>query len=78
MSKFKFKLNSDGVRRLLKSDEMMKLIKEKADATANACGEGYVSSTYTGKTRVNASIYAETFEAKRDNLKNNTILKALR
>jgi hypothetical protein len=32
---------------------------------------------YYGKNRVNVEVYAETFQAKRDNLKNNSILKAV-
>ena len=74
----KFKLNSDGVRELLKSQEMQSVLSEKATGIKNRCGEGYTQDVYVGKNRANAMVKAETYQAKRDNLKNNTILKAVR
>lgn len=78
MSKFKFKLNSSGVRALLKSEEMQAHLSEKASGIRNRCGEGYETDTYVGKNRSNAMIYATTYQAKSDNMKNNTLLKAVR
>lgn len=74
----KFKLNSDGVRELLKSQEMQSVLNEKATGIKNRCGEGYTQDVYVGKNRANAMVKAGTYQAKRDNLKNNTILKAVR
>ena len=74
----KFKLNSDGVRELLKSQEMQSVLVEKATGIKNRCGEGYTQDVYVGKNRANAMVKAGTYQAKRDNLKNNTILKAVR
>jgi hypothetical protein len=71
-------LNSDGVRELLKSPEMMGLCKNIANGIAGRAGDGYMVTTYTGTNRVNASVYAVTEEARRDNLKNNTLLKAVK
>lgn len=78
MSKVKFKLNSAGVRELLKSQEAMAVVKSYADAVQDRAGEGYEVTTYVGKTRVNASVSAATKEARNDNYENNTLLKALR
>lgn len=78
MAKMKFKLNSDGVRELLKSQEMQSVLNEKATGIKNRCGEGYTQDVYVGKNRANAMVKAGTYQAKRDNLKNNTILKAVR
>lgn len=78
MAKSGFKLNYAGIGQLLKSTEMQKVLEEKAAAIKNRCGDGYEQDIYVGKTRANAMVYAETFEAKRDNMKNNTILKAVR
>ena len=78
MANMKFKLNSDGVRELLKSQEMQSVLSEKATGIKNRCGEGYTQDVYVGKNRANAMVKAETYQAKRDNLKNNTILKAVR
>lgn len=77
MNKLKVVLNKEGVRELLKSEEMLSICKAHADATAAALGEGYEVSTYTGRNRVNAQITAVTREARQENMENNSILKAL-
>ena len=76
--KIRVELNSDGVRELLRSPEMAAICKEQAKAIAARAGDGYSVSTYTGATRVNASVMTETPEAMRDNLENNALLKAVR
>ena len=78
MGKVQVELNSEGVRELLRSPEMAAICQAQARAIAGRAGNGYSVSTYTGTTRVNASVMAETQEAIRDNLKNNTLLKAVR
>ena len=78
MSKVKFKLNGQGVAELLKSAAMQEVLKEYATGIKNRCGDGYTQDIYVGKNRANAMVSAETREALRDNLDNNTILKAVR
>lgn len=78
MAKVEIKLNSSGVRDLLRSQEMKALCEEHANNALNKLGPGYTVTSMTGKNRVNASIYAETYQAKKDNMENNSILKALR
>lgn len=77
MSKVKFKLNRQGVSELMKSSEMQSVLVEKAKAVRLIAGEGYTQDVHVGKNRSNAMVYAETIQAKRDNLKNNTLVKAL-
>lgn len=77
-SKVTVELNRAGVRAMLRSDEMKAMLEAKADAAAQACGAGYASAGYVMPTRAVARISAVSAEARRDNLKNNTILKALR
>ena len=77
MNKTTFELNRQGVRELLRSDEMMQAVKAEADAAVASLGAGYEADTHIGKNRVNASVYAVSNAAKRDNLQNNTILKAV-
>ena len=74
----KIKLNSDGVRKLLKSPEMKAICEEHAATIRDRCGDGYESDSYTGRNRVNARVWASSRKARQDNAKNNTILKALR
>lgn len=78
MSKMQFKLNRKGVAELMKSEEMQSILKEKADNALNSLGEGYKSDIHVGKNRANAMVYADTYQAKADNLRNNSILKAVR
>jgi len=78
MSKMKFKLNSSGVAALMKSAEMQQVLADKATAVKNRAGEGYEQDIYVGKTRANAMVSATTHKAKKDNLENNTLLKAVR
>ena len=78
MGKMEFKLNRAGVANMMKSAEMQGILTKKASAIKNRCGVGYESDIYVGKNRANAMVTAKTHQAKRDNLKNNTLLKAVR
>ena len=77
MSKVKFELNKQGVRDLMKSSEMAEICTGYANSALGRLGAGYSVSTYTGANRFNAEVFTETYQAKRDNLKNNSILKAV-
>lgn len=77
MAKVKFELNRNGVRELLRSPEMMAVCQDYANRALGSLGDGYEVSTMTGRNRVNAEVRAETFAARKGNLENNTILKAL-
>lgn len=78
MSKVKFKLNGAGVRALLKSGEMASIVEGHAARIAGSSGSGYASGTFNAGSRVVGKAYAETWQAKRDNAKNNTLLKNLK
>ena len=79
MAKMRIVLDKKGVRELLRSQEMMDICLEHAEATkAAAGGEGYEISSYVGSNRVNASVRADTIETIKDNYKNNTLIKSLR
>ena len=77
MSKVKFKLNKKGVGELLKSREMQSVLNQHAYRTQSKAGAGYDVESFVGFDRAHALVYAETSEAKRDNLENNTLLKSL-
>ena len=77
MSNFVFKLNRAGVRELLKSSEMQGILKEHATTIKNRAGDGYEQDIHVGRNRANAMVKAETFKARKDNSKNNTLLKAV-
>ena len=77
MSSFKFELDRAGVGELLKNSEMMAICKEHADRALHTLGDGYEVTTHTGKTRVNASVHATSYKARRDAFDNNSIHKAV-
>ena len=73
----KFVLNKAGVKSLMQSPEMMNICKQYASNAQSRLGAGYEVTTHTGRTRVNAQIAATTYEARKENAKNNTIWKAV-
>ena len=75
--KVEVELDSAGVRELLKSGEIMTVLEGEALQRAQLAGAGYGVNTYVGRNRCNAEILAETEEARRDNLTNNTLLKVI-
>lgn len=77
MANMKFELNREGVRELLKSKEMMDICEGYANNALSKLGDGYQVTTHTGTNRVNAEVSAESNAAKRENLKENTIIKAV-
>lgn len=78
MSKVKVVLNRAGIRALMQSKEMQLILYEIAENATDFCGDGYDFNTDVGKNRANAMVYAETYQAKADNLRNNTILKSIK
>ena len=77
MSRVKFELDKGGVRELLRSQEALNVCKGYAESARSRAGEGYEVTTYVGTNRANASVHAETYEARKDNYDNNTLLKSL-
>lgn len=77
MANVVIKLNDQGIQELLKSEEVIEVLRTHARSVLNSAGNGYSISEYKGKTRGNVSVYAETQEAYKDNLENNTLLKAV-
>lgn len=77
MAKLKFELNREGVRELLRSKEMMDVCQEYANNALGKLGDGYEVTTHTGSNRVNAQVAAVTYATKKENLSDNTIIKAV-
>ena len=78
MSKTKFELNRKGVADLMKSGDMQEILESYATGIRNRSGEGYEQDVYVGKNRANARVWADSQQARSDNLKNNTILKSVK
>jgi len=76
MPKSGFVLDRKGVRELLTSPEMAKVISEYTKAVENTAGDGYGSNVQIANRAV-GRVYAASAKAAKDNSKNNTLLKAL-
>lgn len=74
----KFELNSKGVGDLLKSAEMQSVLNEYASGIKNRAGVGYEHDVQVNPGRAHAMVWADTYQAKADNSKNNTLLKAVK
>lgn len=79
MSKsFRFELNRAGVRELLRSEKMQTMLEGEAKTIRDRCGDGYASDGHKGANRAKATVWTDTPEAMRDNMRNNTLLKGMR
>ncbi|OHX26860.1 hypothetical protein BKX95_07955 [Streptococcus iniae] len=78
MSDFIFELNRSAVAELMKTSEMQQVLTDEATKIKDRAGDGYEQDIYVGKNRANAMVSAKTHKAKKDNLENNTLLKAVR
>lgn len=77
MSKVKIELDKAGMRELLRSQEIMETLREPAESVRAQLGDKFQTESYTGKGRVNISVYTTDPAAIRDNERNNTILKGM-
>ncbi len=77
MAKPKIRLNSSGVRDMLKSAPVQDALKAEADRMAESAGPGYESSDYPWTTRGRASVITATGGARRDNSRNQTLARVL-
>lgn len=77
MSKVVVKLNTSGVRELLKSSELRDGLAETAHKIAVRAGEGHKYDTKYMGTRVIASVYTDSTQAYHDAINNNKLLKAV-
>ena len=57
MSKVRIVLNSDGIRELLKSDEMAEVCEREAERMTRTTGKWYKSDVRVGRLRVRAGGY---------------------
>ena len=75
----KVELNRSEVsKQTLKGEGTVSLCQRLAKDMQSRAGEGYETSTFKGRNRVNVSVGAGTKEAYKDNMENNTLLKAMR
>ncbi len=77
MGKIKIKLNGAGIRKMLKSKEIEKICSDYGTAIRNRAGEGYETGIRKYPERTGCVVIAVTHKAKKDNMENNTLIKAV-
>lgn len=78
MSKIKVELDYAGIGQLMRSEGMAEAVSQKAAEIAARAGNDYAYRVHNTGQRQAANVYPDSLEAWRDNLENNTLLKALR
>lgn len=79
MSNVIVKLNTKAVSELLlKSPEMQSIVSDLGNSIASRAGDGYVCETHIGANRCYANVRTATYKARRDNAKNNTLLRSMK
>lgn len=73
----RIKWHIKGFKALRKSREVTSDLLRRAKAIQATAGEGYMASPFTGRTRGRASVITETEEARADNARNNTLIRAI-
>ena len=73
----KVKLNGNGIRQFLRSEPVQQLVEKRAAAVAARAQGEYQTCTIKTGTRYIATVEAADAETRRENYKNNTLLKAL-
>lgn len=78
MGKVKVELNLSGINQLMKSPEIQNALLEAGQAVATAAGEGFEAEVHdTANWIAISNVYPVTPEAYRQNMKENTLLKAV-
>ena len=79
MSRTKFKLDLRGLNTLMKGSEMQAVTGRAASQIAASAGDGFEAEPAHALSFDSiSSVYASTWEAKKDNSDNNTLDKAVR
>lgn len=71
----RIKWNMKGFKELRKSRPVMSDLIDRAGDIADASGDGYDVSPFTGKNRARVTVMAVTAESRDDNARNNTLLR---
>lgn len=76
-SKIRVDIDSAGIQALLKSSEVQRYLKAKADRIAAVAGPGMEASSRIGATRARASVITSTRAARKAEATNRSLTKAI-
>lgn len=77
-SKFKVWIEPAGMNAVRNSPEVQKWLEETGNAIAGRANGDYRVEVKTGKTRAHCNVIADSVATYYDNLKNNSLLKAMK
>lgn len=77
MANVEVRLNSEGVKEMLRSPEVAQMCMDSANRALGRLGNGYEVESRTYPERRGAVVKAVTFSARKDNAENNSLLKAV-
>lgn len=77
MASVRIEINADGVRELLRSQEVRDDLQRRAERIAAQAGEGYEADSSLSPKRARANVRTVTPEAMRDEAINHTLERAL-
>lgn len=77
MSKVEFELNLSGLNQIMKSAEMQGVLERAGESVARNAGANYGSRVHVANFVAITNVYPENWDARRDNMANNTLVKAL-
>lgn len=72
-----FVIHKDGVKELLKSQEVQNMLAAKAAAIAARAGDGFTSGVRVGSDRARAYILPDTYAARRRQAKHHLLERAV-
>jgi hypothetical protein len=70
-------LNRRGVRELLRSPEIQRDLRRRAEAIARVAGPGHEVDTQVGRNRARAAVITGTFEAAHNEATNRSLTRAI-
>ena len=73
----RIKLNLKGFEQLRRSPGVKADLRRRADAIAEACGDGFVAASGEGRTRSRAAVIAAHTRARHVNARDNTLIRNL-
>lgn len=72
-----FRVHGDGVRKLLRSDEVRADLERRAQAIADRAGSGFAAESEVGSNRARAVVYTADFDAMLAEAQQRTLTRAI-
>lgn len=76
-NKIEIEFNDSALQEIIKSEEMQEMLREAADTIRDRAGGSFQADMHMGSTRAWASVKATTYEDRKRNSDENTLLKAM-